>query len=228
MKAIIEQNYAKGLFSVRISIINIDPMADPEFIISRVQDRASLTTAGWQKGKHLLSPVNCIYYDKGYVLFLEPELSSLLKPDRQYEIELPGYASCALDWDPAFRKLLEKQKTDILDSELAATQNPPSDKVLDNYALSGSSSSDSGVAAIPDIPMDRTPRRSGCWIWLCVLSLIWILGTWYLWHMSTSQTNATQKSEGSGRVFEIIPGSDERTDTEDGMEDRMKGQDGAN
>lgn len=63
-------------------------------------------------------------------------------------------------------------------------------------------------------------KQPGCFLILMALAVIWAIGFWLLWKASMSRPAPADKEEGSSAIFEIIPGSDERTSVEDGMEDR--------
>ncbi len=65
-------------------------------------------------------------------------------------------------------------------------------------------------------------KKPGCLYIMIIAVIIWLIGFYYLYQASVNRPVSSEKSEDSSYIFEIIPGSNERTSVDDNMEDRER------
>lgn len=82
-------------------------------------------------------------------------------------------------------------------------------------------SANSQSSRVVDGKKSSLTKRFGCLFLSILLFIFWLLGAYYLWNASQRQPQG-DKDEDSHAIFEIIPGSDERSSPDDEMEDKGK------
>lgn len=230
MKALLDQDSAKGAAFAKIIVSGIGEDINPAIIITRQSDSFSLTRAGWLPDRHVLAPVPSYTFENCLEIFLDPEITRQLNPNEEYTLILSGAHTLPLEWDGRFKKLwnikwAQEENGVILAARSSVKPSPYLEGEENLWADDARGDANSGVSAIPNVPVDSPGRRMGCWFFLFIFIIFWAIGAWYLWHLSMNNTPAEKNPDERTSFFEIIPGSDERTSVDDEMEERKSGKD---
>lgn len=217
MRSILKTNPSHGAGYGIIEIYDVGEIDEPVIIIKRISDGCTLTSGGWQKGDHPITPASFEIINNTFLIFIGPEIVNNLSPNDNYELSMAGIGISPLEKSDIFQSdttNANRQEAYAAAQPYLSTENKNDEDIYEKLNKKQEISShvmeegnlNRAGSGIEARSVAGKRGKKGCLFTSLLLFFIWLAGA-FLLYFATLNAPDSPKDEKSA-PFSFIPNSD--------------------